>query len=162
MKYASEIQSQHIREEGQGNFKVQSHTDEVWYNLSFGSENIMPKCTCPDFCHTGLLCKHFFAIFNLYPKWQWESLPEKFQQSPHISLDWEHVFVGANKYKGTNESFGEGNDSTDKNLKRDLQGHITGIPRQKAKNPEDPIRHEAMVCRKKLKELTSITYKLKI
>ena len=122
----------------------------------------MPKCTCPDFCHTGLLCKHFFAIFNLYPKWQWESLPEKFQQSPHISLDWEHVFVDANKYKGTNESFGEGNDSTDKNLKRDLQGHITGIPRQKVKNPEDPIRHEAMVCRKKLKELTLITYKLKI
>ena len=70
MKYASEIQLAHIREEGGGNFKVQSHTDEVWYNLSFGSEDIMPRCTCPDFWHTGLLCKHFFAIFNLYPKWQ--------------------------------------------------------------------------------------------
>ena len=64
MKYASEIQSQHIREEGEGNFKVQSQTDEVWYNLSFGSENIMPKCTCPDFCHTGLLCKHFLQYLT--------------------------------------------------------------------------------------------------
>ena len=120
MKYPSEIQSEHIREEGGSNFKVQSQTDAVWYNLSFGSENIMPSCTCPDFCHTGLLCKHFFAIFNLYPKWQWDLLPERFRQSPHISLDWEHVFVDVNKYKGTNESFGEGNDSTDENPTRDL------------------------------------------
>lgn len=48
-------------EEEDGNFKVQSQTDEVWYDLSFGSENIMPRCTRPDFCHTGLLCKHFFC-----------------------------------------------------------------------------------------------------
>ena len=161
MKYACEIQSEHIREEGGGNFKVQSKTDDVWYNLSFGSENIMPRCTCPDFCHTGLPCKHFFAIFNLYPKWQWDSLPERFRQSPHITLDWEHVFVDANKYKATNESFGElGNDNTDENLTRDPQDQITGMPKQKARNPEDPIRHEAMACREKLKELTSITYNI--
>ena len=161
MKYASEIQLEHIREEGGGNFKVQSQTDEVWYNLSFGSEDIMPRCTCPDFCHTGLLCKHFFAIFNLYPKWQWDSLPKTFRNSPHISLDWEHVFVDADKYKATNESSGElGNDSTGENFTRDLQDQITGMPRQKAKNPEDPIRHEAMACREKLKELTSITYNI--
>ena len=165
MKYASEIQLEHVREEGGGNFKVQSQTNEVWYNLSFGSENVMPRCSCPDFCQTGMLCKHFFAIFNLYPKWQWDSLPERFRQSPHISLDWEHVFVDAHKYKATNkatnESFGElENDSTDENVTRDLQGQITGIPRQKAKKPEDPIRHEAMACREKLKELTSITYNI--
>ncbi|CAH3112593.1 unnamed protein product, partial [Pocillopora meandrina] len=87
IKHASEVQSKHIREEEGGNFKVQSQTDEVWYDLSFGSENIIPRCTCPDFCHTGLLCKHFFAIFDLYPMWQWDALPEKFRQNPHISLD---------------------------------------------------------------------------
>ena len=160
IKHASEVQSKHIREEEGGNFKVQSQTDEVWYDLSFGSENIMPRCTCPDFCHTGLLCKHFFAIFDLYPMWQWDALPEKFRQNPHISLDWEHVFVDANKYKATDESTEEGNNGIGENLKRDLQGQRTGIPRQRARNPEDPIRQEAMVCREKLKELTSITYNI--
>ena len=160
IKHASEVQSKHIREEEGGNFKVQSQTDEVWYDLSFGSENIMPRCTRPDFCHTGLLCKHFFAIFDLYPMWQWDALPEKFRQNPHISLDWEHVFVDANKYKATNESTEEGNNGIGENLKRDLQGQRTGIPRQRARNPEDPIRQEAMVCREKLKELTSITYNI--
>lgn len=160
IKHASEVQSKHIREEEGGNFKVQSQTDEVWYDLSFGSENIMPRCTRPDFCHTGLLCKHFFAIFDLYPMWQWDALPEKFRQNPHISLDWEHVFVDANKYKATDESTEEGNNGIGENLKRDLQGQRTGIPRQRARNPEDPIRQEAMVCREKLKELTSITYNI--
>lgn len=92
--------------------------------------------------------------------WQWDALPEKFRQNPHISLDWEHVFVDANKYKATDESTEEGNNGIGENLKRDLQGQRTGIPRQRARNPEDPIRQEAMVCREKLKELTSITYNI--
>lgn len=62
--------------------------------------------------------------------WQWDALPEKFRQNPHISLDWEHVFVDANKYKATDESTEEGNNGIGKNLKRDLQGQRTGIPRQ--------------------------------
>ena len=87
-------------------------------------------------------------------------ITRKFRQNPHISLDWEHVFVDANKYKATDESTEEGNNGIGENLKRDLQGQRTGIPRQRARNPEDPIRQEAMVCREKLKELTSITYNI--
>ena len=68
------------------------------------------------------------------------------------------MYVDANKYKATNESTGEGNDGIGGHLTRDLQGQRTGIPRQRAKNPEDSVRQEAMVCREKLKELTSMTY----
>ena len=94
---AVEVEPQHIKEVcngiEDGQFQVQSQSSNTWYSLSFGAGDVMPRCSCPDFCHTGLLCKHFFAIFDHYPKWQWGSLPEKYRENPHLSLDREHVFA---------------------------------------------------------------------
>ena len=101
IKFAIDIQQEHIKEVDNGtedgHFQVRSQSSDIWYNLSFGAGDVMPRCNCPDFCHTGLLCKHFFAIFNHYPKWQWKSLPEKYRENPHLSLDKEHVFGDPNK-----------------------------------------------------------------
>lgn len=51
--------------ENPGEFYVRSlDSKDTWYNLSFVGNTCMPKCSCPDFSRTGLLCKHFFAVFK--------------------------------------------------------------------------------------------------
>ena len=86
---ASEISAEHIQPveiESLGNFKVKSQSGDTWYDLSFGHCKNMPKCTCYDFSHTGLPCKHFLAIFNNYLQWQWISLPTRYREHPNITL----------------------------------------------------------------------------
>ena len=51
------------------------------------------------FATRGSYASIFFAIFDHYPKWQWGSLPEKYCENPHLSLDREHVFADFTKYK---------------------------------------------------------------
>ena len=87
---ASEISAEHIQSvenESSGNFKVKSESADTWYCVGFGDDMNMPKCTCYDFSHTGLPCKHFFAIFNNFPQWQWTLLPTRYREHPNISLD---------------------------------------------------------------------------
>ena len=43
-----------------------------------------PSCTCRDW---HLPCKHFFSIFRVYPKWDWNSLPETYRNSTYLSTD---------------------------------------------------------------------------
>lgn len=65
---AVEVEPQHLKEVcngiEDGQFQVQSQLSNTWYSLSFGAGDVMPRCSCPDFCHTGLLCKHFFLQFS--------------------------------------------------------------------------------------------------
>ena len=46
-------------------FSVMSFTNNLseCYKVYFGNEHEMPKCSCYDWCKTGYLCKHFFAVF---------------------------------------------------------------------------------------------------
>lgn len=107
INFSNDIQKEDIKEVNSdskvGQFQVKSQSSNIWYELSFGSENNMPRCSCPDFCHTGLPCKHFFAIFSNYPKWQWDSLPEQYREHPNLSLDGKHVFADRNTsmYEGS-------------------------------------------------------------
>ena len=75
-----------------GVFEIKAQSKDRWYNLSFGSGDIMPDCECLDFGRNGLPCKHFFAVFNHFPEWQWDSLPKKYRENPHISLDQDLLF----------------------------------------------------------------------
>ena len=54
---------------GGGNFTIVSFpsNSKQRYELCFGDTCSMPKCSCNDWCRTGYLCKHFFAIFKKYP-----------------------------------------------------------------------------------------------
>ena len=51
--------------QGIGSFFVSSFSNNVResYEVHFGNENEMPKCSCLDWTKFGYLCKHFFAIF---------------------------------------------------------------------------------------------------
>ena len=62
-----------------GKFTVKGTTSEK-HTVHFGTENEdhMPSCTCQDWTQWQLPCKHFFAIFNLYPQWGWSQLPVKY------------------------------------------------------------------------------------
>ena len=74
---AKDIKSQHIEctDISKGTFKIKSQSqDGSWYLLSFGDSETMCRCGCPDWQKWWLPCKHFIAIFNTYPAWQWENL----------------------------------------------------------------------------------------
>ena len=51
----------------------------------------MCHCGCPDWQKWWLPRKHFIAIFNTYPAWQWENLSSLYLNSPFFSLDEELI-----------------------------------------------------------------------
>ena len=53
------------------------------HNISFG----LPSCSCRDWIMWHLPCKHFFAIFTHYPKWNWNSLPENYLNGAYLNTD---------------------------------------------------------------------------
>lgn len=55
----------------------------MYYKLDFK----IPSCTCPDWTHTNYPCKHFFAVFHVYPSWDWNALPSSYLDSPRLKLD---------------------------------------------------------------------------
>lgn len=52
----------------EGTFEVKSRDNT--YVLNFKH----PSCSCPDWIQTNYLCKHFFAVFQVYPTWDWNAL----------------------------------------------------------------------------------------
>lgn len=70
----------------QGVFNVMG-TSGVKHTVNFGKSSGTPSCTCKDWCQSNLPCKHFFAIFNFFDNWRWESLPEVYLTSLYMSLD---------------------------------------------------------------------------
>ena len=50
-----------------GMFNVSSETSTgTSYNVTLGDSTNIPSCSCLDFSKSFLLCKHFFAVFNIY------------------------------------------------------------------------------------------------
>ena len=47
----------------------------------------MPKCSCYDWCKTGYLCKHFFAVFEKFPSCSFNALSSIYINSPFLNLD---------------------------------------------------------------------------
>ena len=56
----------------QGIFQIKKSESKT-YTVSFGfnTNDKMPFCSCPDWIKWHLPCKHFFAVFSLYPSWDW-------------------------------------------------------------------------------------------
>ena len=80
LKYTSDdIQ---LNDDEKGLFTVKG-TSGKCHKVSFA----IPSCTCRDWITWHLPCKHFFGIFRLYPRWNWNSLPEDYQNSPYLSTD---------------------------------------------------------------------------
>lgn len=68
-------------------FTVLSSSSSEIYTIKFGTERDFPKCTCHDFLHNFLPCKHMFAIFNKYADVGWHSLPDWYSNSVYMVLD---------------------------------------------------------------------------
>ena len=151
---AVDIQPEHIKEAiNKGDFNVRStETKDRWYQLSFGGTDGMPKCTCPDFRHSGLPCKHFFAVFEHNAEWKWDALPMSYRENPHICLDDDIVFsqVDYNDYNPPAEVQSE--------IKQPACPHPKAHTANVQMTEEIQVRHEATKCRETLKELTSLTY----
>ena len=75
--------------QGKGLFSVESFANNlsVCYKVYFGNEHEMPKCSCYDLCKTGYLCKHFFAVFEIFPSWSFNALSPIYINSPFLKLD---------------------------------------------------------------------------
>lgn len=78
-----------------GVFEVKSESlSKTWYRVQFGSnDGERPSCECRAWQRSRLLCKHFFAVFNHHPEWNWENLPKEYWESPFITLDY-HLLNG--------------------------------------------------------------------
>ena len=75
--------------QGKGLFSVVSFTNNLseCYKAYFGNEHEMPKCSCYDWCKTGYLCKHFFAVFEKFPSSSFNALSPMYIKSPFLNLD---------------------------------------------------------------------------
>ena len=69
-----------------GIFCIQGSSSKL-YTVDFGTLANEPSCSCPDWLKWRIPCKHFFAIFRLFEKWGWESLPDQYKREPHISVN---------------------------------------------------------------------------
>ena len=81
---AQEIQEKDITclNDQQG-FLVKSSNKKLSYLVQFS----VPSCTCESWKQSTFPCKHFFAIFDLFSKWQFSSLPVAYRESVFITLD---------------------------------------------------------------------------
>ena len=71
-----------ITDDEKGIFNVTSQSNpKQSYNVSFGDSIRMPHCDCKNWSKTFLPCKHFFAIFKSFPKWQWSKLSQKYTRT---------------------------------------------------------------------------------
>ena len=57
------------------------------YNIYFGNKETPPSCSCPDFVEWNMPCKHYFAIFRLFPDYNWNKLPNHYLDGPYMSTD---------------------------------------------------------------------------
>jgi len=76
-----------VLQKGDGIFEVESASRSgVKYMLSFNVDG-MPRCDCFDWKRFHLPCKHFCAIFHLYPDFGWDKLPAGYRDSPFFTVD---------------------------------------------------------------------------
>eukprot|EP00794_Sanderia_malayensis_P002202 gene2202-2507_t len=84
------IPSSHVVMTGYGKFTVQSLSRNTLcqdYEVFFGNEKMLPSCSCYDWKKSPFLCKHFFAIFRVFPVWSWNALSPIYRESPFFQVD---------------------------------------------------------------------------
>ena len=149
---AKDIRPEFIKDgEKRGEFVIQStQTKNTRYNLSFGGTDGMPRCSWPDFSHTGFLCKYFFAVFEHRDDWKWNALPKSYRENPYLCLDDTIVF-------GTIQNNDTISEETD-----DPPYLATHCEKEKrsVQTSEKEITQETAKCREVLKQLSCLTYNI--
>ena len=95
--------------QGKGSFSVSRFSDNVResYEVHFGNENEMPKCSCLDWIKSGYLCKHFFSIFEKHPSCPFNILSSLYRNGPFLNLN-EDVIQLIEQLPEINENKSEG------------------------------------------------------
>ena len=90
---------------GGGSFEVHMAGTEKRYAVNFQK----PECTCStckDWARHHIPCKHFFAIFQYFPNWNWLKLPQSYQDS-YLSADTTAVQQYITKEEHLNECYSD-------------------------------------------------------
>ena len=57
------------------------------HQVSIGDEQLLPRCSCPDFRHNIWPCKHLFRVITEGNTVYWNRLSPKFRASPYVNVD---------------------------------------------------------------------------
>lgn len=117
---------------------VSTTADEGIFEVKSGDNTYIvnfkcPSCTCPDWIQTNYPCKHFFAVFRIYPTWDWNALPSTYLESPRLSLDKEAL----DDYFSTNHPTPSSPDTSTFNLddnENTMEDFTASIPKRKVVN----------------------------
>lgn len=112
-----------------GKFKITGSKEHL-YELHFGDNiDVSPSCSCPDFTEWHIPCKHFFAIFRLFPLWGWNKLPNHYRNGPYMSTDQDCInsfFDGGDMHDtSSSEQRMHDDDDNDGTL-----SHVDNIPKK--------------------------------
>ena len=64
-------------------FKVNT-TSGKQHTVVFANDENMPQCSCKDWTHWHIPCKHFFAVFKHFPNWGWMRLPKDYLRNEYL------------------------------------------------------------------------------
>ena len=81
------MQKAGITNVGHGEFMVESQSSSTEsYKVQFGDLSTMPSCTCFDWLKHHWPCKHFLAIYNHFPEWDWDRMSPSYTSGPYFKI----------------------------------------------------------------------------
>ncbi|XP_028409955.1 uncharacterized protein LOC114532611 [Dendronephthya gigantea] len=88
-----------------GEFFVKSSHSDLEYKVQFGDDGKLPQCECKIWSKTMLPCEHFLAVMQHCKNWNWSNFPERYRNSPYLTLDCEvtHEEKETDKNVGTDD-----------------------------------------------------------
>lgn len=90
-------------------------------SVKFGDDSTYPFCTCSEWRHNRLSCKHFCLIFANIPGWGWEKLSSLYRESPLLNLDYAVMGMGVNEKQPEGDASWSDTSITDITADDDLQ-----------------------------------------
>ena len=143
-----------VKQISNGCFQVDGKT-----SVKFGDDSTYPYCSCSEWRHNRLPCKHFCLIFANIPGWGWEKLSSLYRESPLLNLDYAVMGMSVNDKQPEGDASWSDTCIPDITADDDLQssedaGVTLPLPsRRKGKSKTLQIH-----CRTVLKEVISATY----
>lgn len=153
-----------IRHEEHGEFMVESQSNcGKSYKVQFGDLHTMPSCSCFDWQKHHWPCKHFLAIYKLFPGWGWERMSPSYTSSPYFTID--SLVIPVDSLPPSHIT-SKSTCSSENVLSVNREVHT--VP-DEADDPENEFKdedikptvnsqHEGRCCREILKEVQNLTY----
>ena len=158
---AGDIPLQDVKMISKGKFEITTPRDKRYYELTFGEENVQPAYQCVSWQRTRLPCKHFFAVFRLYPEWQWNQLSTAYITSPRLTLDEAVIDTPALNKEEPNVIFSKDDEESESDhLSSDVETPDRAVEKHNQAFDSQPVKAESQRrrCRDMLMELRNLTF----